>query len=109
VRGVATRREGDRVESFRARELRDLAQADDLAGRSRDRVPERLLDLGLDSAFEHRLRPLADALVEHGFRDVEAEDQRRVACLLAPEPVPRGCERGAGLVELEGTDDSPAV
>ena len=66
-------------------------------------------DLLLHPAFEHRLRALADALLEDGLRDVEAEDQRRVAGLLAPEPVARGCERPARLVQLQGADDSPAV
>ena len=90
-------------------QLCDLAEADDLARGFRDRAAAGALDLILDPGREHGLGPCADSLVENGLRDVEPDDQRRVAGLLAPEAVARRSERPSSLVQLEGADDSAAI
>src|SRR6185436_9269944 len=109
IGGVLPRGERDRVDRLGSWQLCDLAEADDLARGVRDRAAAGALDLLLHPGREHGLGPCTDSLVENGLRDVEPDDQRRVAGLLAPEAVARRSERPSSLVQLEGPDDSATI
>ena len=54
---------------------------------------------------EHGSRPLCDPAVELLLRDVEPEDERRMARVVGPEPIALACSAR----ELEAADDAPAV
>src|SRR5262249_22475702 len=67
----------------------------------------RLSDLLLDSSFEHLPGSGIDPAVELLARDVQPHDERRMACVLSPEPVaPEGMPR---LCQLESADHTTAV
>ena len=75
-------------------------------GRRRgDRAGESALRLGADPCIEHRSCPLCDPAVELLLRDVEPEDERRVARVVGPEAIALACLSR----ELEAADDAPTV
>ena len=55
------------------------------------------------------MRALDDAPLELVARHVEAEDERRVSRLAAPQRVSAGLQRLADLRQLERADDAAAV
>ena len=75
----------------------------------RDAAGQRAPHLVLHAGGEHRVGALDDAPLELFAWHVEAEDERRVPRLPAPQRVPAGLQRFAELRQLERADDAAAV
>ena len=76
-----------------------------VGGRRGDLAREGALRLGAHARVEHGSRPFGDPPIELLLRDVEPEDQRRVARVVGPEPIALACSSR----ELEAADDAAAV
>ena len=89
--------------------LGDVLEPVDRPSGRRDWTAERAPHLVLDTLLEHGASARRDAPFELVFRDVEADQERRMPRLFTPELLVSGREGEPGLRELERPDNPAPV